>query len=201
MISYLHTILNAHQNEQASVLPKYSNPWWIVACPNITWCWGLSQEHFEFWHWRKTDMVFTISFLDWQKDWRWLSLTSPESIRKTPYACNLRMSREMGDCKAASHQAGGSKGVRAHWWGWLWQLNRPANLFQTCPHPTWFPKPPASKLLWKLLKNENFEAEELSPGKRTNHIQINSLQWIQWKKVWMYQVVALLPMPQLVEHK
>lgn len=105
-------------------------------------------------------IIFTLFFLNLQNNSRLLLITLPLTVNWTPYSCNLRISREIGLCQSSSHQANGRSGVYAHCWGWLRQLSGPANLFQTWPQPIWFAKPPLSKLLWKLLKNEKFEGGE-----------------------------------------
>lgn len=107
--------------------------------------------------------VLTTFFLELQKDWRRLSSNVPKPDSWIPYAFILWTSRGVGDCQSPSHHAGGRSGVRAHWVDWLWQLKGPANLFHTCPQPTWFPKPSESKLVWKLLKNQKLAPVEEFP--------------------------------------
>lgn len=123
---------------------------------------GIQQNRY------KINAVFTVFFFELQNDWRYFSSIVPKPDSLIPKASSLRISRGIGDCQRPSHQAGGRSGVWAHWLDWFWQLNGPANLFQTCPQPTCNLKPSASKLLWKLLKNEKLEPLEFSPAKRNN---------------------------------
>lgn len=76
-----------------------------------------NQVHVNPLHARVIGIVFTMSFLDWQKDSRCFSSTVPRSVSLTPYASILRISRVIGDCNLPSHQPGGRSGVRAHWFG------------------------------------------------------------------------------------
>lgn len=160
--------------------------------------------------------VLTLFFLELQKDWSRFSSTVPKPDRWTPNAASLLISRGIGDCQRPSHQAGGRSGVNAHWWDWWWQLNGPANRFQTCPQPTWSLNPPVNKLLWKLLKNEKLKSVELSPERKQvfrylqyhfgngivrNYRSNNKRGEIKEWRAYKYQDCWLQQVQQSAEHK
>lgn len=69
--------------------------------------------------------------------------------------------------------------MKAHWFGCFGQLSGPAYRFQTCPQPTWFFRPSANRLLWKLLKNAKLELLEPSSA---NINQVSTGQILKEKK-------------------